>query len=85
MRLWGQWQEPAIVHPPSLREPFGNLRVMCADDQGGAESICCVKEHVDHVATGFAVQLPGRFVGDDQPRPRSENTRDGNSLRLPAG
>jgi hypothetical protein len=78
------WAEPAVAHLDDAVARSGvDVRVRDLDDRH-ALVVQLLEQVHDHFALG-RVQRAGRFVGEQQARPRDHGARDGDELLLSAG
>src|SRR5215208_3325624 len=73
---------PGLQHPNLARQLIGEARVMCDHDDGGAGGVELADELHDRCAGG-AVEVPGRFVGENDRRMPDESPGDRDPLPLP--
>ena len=84
--------------PPALRRPVGrredtrrssatgrDIRIVRHEHQRHAASAAHLQQQVEHVPAVRAVQVAGRFVGQNQRRIVGERPRDGDALLLASG
>src|SRR6267154_4431001 len=85
LRILFRRNNRAIAHMDDPVANFGRLRIMSDHQNGLAELLIGVAQHLKHDFRVLGVQVTGGFVGQDQCRPVDDGTRQGNALRFSAG
>src|SRR5919198_412062 len=80
----GVGDHATVEHPNLAWQLIGESRVVRDHENGGAGGVELADERDDRCAGG-AVEVSGRFVGEDNRRPPDEGPGDCNPLPLPSG
>ena len=77
--------DSAVAELDDSIEPTRHFNVVRDDDERRAQGFLRRKQEVDRGLGGIAVELPCRFVGENQRRPVRESTRQSHPLALSTG
>ena len=78
------------MHGPAIaqHQPFvgnrGDIGIVCDDHERDASVFAYLQQQIEHVAAVRAVEIAGRFVGEDQRRIVGQRPRDRDALLLAA-
>ena len=75
--------ERAIAQGEHTAESIEPARIMCCDDDQSTV-ICAVLEQIHHAIAVLAIEISGRFIGDQDRRIVGERAGDRNALLFTA-